>query len=890
MLPPATNAESLVPYLRKCGYSDAQLARPFKVGDATVEVAAFAGKPFDNWSACVAAVDLVGDSRTSASRAQHLGAASVFVCSPQGVDWYGLGAKGPTTPRNINWADVPGLFREHKKELAPSTIYDAKLRRPGAKPAQMWFFDAGLMPAVEKSRGETLLRLVENAIGGLHSELGAKLDKRQAQEDVYRTVFWQLAAKVLHDKGVPNFKQIDLNDVDQVFDRIGKHHGVTDRFPPFGKEGRPAINAMAANIAACGSLRDVSSEAIAFVYENALLDKAAGKGKPKTAGEPYDIRKELGIHSTPSVLIHHMLSQMWGMVQEIDPDDRVVFEPACGHAPFLTGAMRWLRSWDDKGRSVTDHDYMRKHVRGVEADAFAIELAKLALTLADEPHGNSWAIQAGDMFARGVLAKEAKKARILLSNPPYEAFTAEEKRRYAKQDEPVTANTKAVEMLKRTLPHLTAGGVFGVVMPVGVLHDKESKTVREDLLRNFDLSEISVFADNLFEHGDHEVAVLMGRRKKPKSSAVSLMYRRVREGGMAAFKERLAFSWEREVLQSRFAASDDASFVVPELDDVWMYLGSGPTLDDYATMAKGLDFKGKTLPPGCWTIRDASASTGELGFTNVDPDLQIYGLPTFKKLNLSPQAVRGYDSGRPTGKPQVLLNYGPVARKPWKLKATLDEKGHALTSRFSAIRPKNDGPSALYLWAVLNSPVANAFAYDKLGKRDILVGTMRTLPVPPRSPNHERDIEKAARRYRELATAKSLAGSGAEGLFNAGSKPGVAAPDAASVRIALLEMDAAVLKAYDLPPHLERRLLTLFNGVERKGVGLDGQDGRSTFTGYDAPNRSDSAADAGKAERYERVASLLKSWASESPAFDRRVFPKISAMDEGERPAKSSER
>ncbi|MBX9926230.1 MAG: SAM-dependent methyltransferase [Hyphomicrobiaceae bacterium] len=860
------------------------------MGDATIEVAAFAGRPFDNWSACLAVVDLNGDSKRSASKAQHLGAASVFVCGPQGVDWYGLGAKGPTTPRNIKWADVPGLFREHKKALAPSTIYDAKLRRPGAKPAQMWFFDAGLMPAVEKNRGDTLLRLVENAIGGLHSELGAKLDKRQAQEDVYRTVFWQLAAKVLYDKGVPNFKQIDLTDVDQVFDRIGKHHGVTDRFPPFGKEGRPAINAMARTIAECGSLRDVSSEAIAYVYENALLDKAAGKGKPKTAGEPYDIRKELGIHSTPSVLIHHMLSQMWGMVEEIAPDDRVVFEPACGHAPFLTGAMRWLRSWDARGRSVTDHDYMRKHVRGVEADAFAIELAKLALTLADEPHGNSWAIQPGDMFAPGVLAKEAKRARILLANPPYEAFDAEQKRRYAKLGEPVTANTKAVEMLRRTLPNLTAGSVFGVVMPVGVLHDKESKTVREELLRDFELSEISVFADNLFEHGDHEVAVLMGRKKRPKGSSRALTYRRVREEGMAAFKERLSFSWEREVLTSRLLEDKEAVLWIPEFDDLWFYLASWPTLDDYAVIGQGLAHKGRGLSKGSWTIRDPAKRGDTLGFAGISSDLTIFSLPALVGVNVADEVLLHVRFGLPYGRPQVLLNYAPVARKPWRLKAILDDKGHALTSRFSAIRPREGGPSALYLWAVLNSPMANAFAYDKLGKRDILVGTMRMMPVPPRSSSHEAAIEQTAMHYRTVATAKAAAVSGTDTLFSRRGESATPVPTDADVRSALLAMDDAVLRAYGLSPVLEDRLLGLFAGVERKGVGLDGPDGRSTFLGYDAPKRTDSANDAGKAERYGRVASLLKTWANEPPAFDRRVFPKLSTTDEGERPAISSER
>jgi hypothetical protein len=838
----ATNADALVPHLKKCGYSDAQLVRPFKVGEATIDVAAFAGRPFDNWSACLAAVNLDGESKASAAKAWNLGAASVFVCGPLGVDWYGLGAKGPTIPKQFQWADVPGFFREHKAELAPRAIYDAKLRRPTAKTVQMTFFDAGLMPWVEKTRGESLLQLVESAISGLTKELGSLLTKRQAQEDVYRTVFWQLAAKVLHDKGVPNFVKIDLANVDQVFDRIGKHHGVTDRFPPFGKEGRRAIDAMASSIAACGSLRDVSSESIAYVYENALLDKAAGAGKAKTAGRPYDIRKELGIHSTPSLLIQHMFSQIWRMVEEIEPEDRVVFEPACGHAPFLTGAMRWLRSWNDKGESETDHDYMRKHMRGVEADPFAIELAKLALTLADEPHGNSWAIQPGDMFAPGVLeremtkhAKERPRVRILLSNPPYEAFTDAQRRHYAKLGEPITANTKAVEMLKRTLPHLPPGGVFGVVMPVGVLHDKESKPVREELLRDFDLSEISVFADNLFEHGDHEVAVLMGRKKKPRSPAVSLMYRRVREAGMAAFKERLAFSWEREVSQSRFANTPEQNMWLPDLVELWDYLASSPRLGQVAHVQQGRQYWQEDKLADLKLLSSRHREGFVEAALRADIPYSIYDVLQGMWIDPGRASFRTQGGGAAPNVPQVLVGYSPVSRVQWRLKAVIDDIGLAASSRWVTFRPSTDGPSRLVLWAVLNSPMANAYAFCYSGKRETLVGEWNEFPFVVHSEDQQQLIQTAAARYRAMAIAKAKAKPAPSDLFNPSTPPAGPVPTDAEVRAALLAMDAAVLRAYDLPPRLERQLLDLFAGVERKGVGLDGADGKSTFRGYYPP-------------------------------------------------------
>ena len=50
-------------------------------------------------------------------------------------------------------------------------------------------------------------------------------------------------------------------------------------------------------------------------------------------------------------------------------------------------------------------------------------------------------------------------------------------------------------------------------------------------------------------------------------------------------------------------------------------------------------------------------------------------------------------------------------------------------------------------------------------------------------------------------------------------------PTKDNIKQALLRMDAEVLRLYDLPPRLERQLLDLFDGVERKGVGCD-------FRGY----------------------------------------------------------
>ncbi len=802
-MPPAPRtASALEPYLRGCGYGKEQLATRFRFADVEVPVAAFACKPWDSWTACIAVVDANGDSKEAAAKVHPLGAPSVFACHADGVDWWAQGRSGPTMSRPIRWQEIGRAFEAHKSELSPSRIYSAKLHKSDAKASQLWFFDAGLMPAVERNRGETLVRLIEQVIGDLHVALGSRLNSRQAQEDVYRTFFWLLAAKVLHDKNVPNFIRIDLKNVDEVFERIGTHHGERGRFPPFGEAGRFAIDAAADRIATYGSLADVSSESLTYVYENALIDKTAGRRTQPGRNKSSDIRKKLGIHSTPSVLINHMLSQLWPLIEDIPQDERHVFEPACGDAPFLRVAMRWLRDWGKGGSSTKTHSYLRTHLHGLETDRFAWELARLSLTLADEPHGNSWRIDVGDMFAPNVLSREAKRARVLLANPPYEDFSPHAKKKLGQS---ITARSKVVELLNRTFPHLQPGSVFGVVVPQRVLSGDEAASFRKLLVTKFDISEISVFGDNLFSKASAETAILMGRRKKVGSKPVRAWYRTVKKADMKAFHERCSFSSERPLNQDRFKKTTSFDLRVPDLEEVWNYLNHNPTLADVATVGQGLTHLGESLPPGAWTVKPYRNGLGAAGFSEVPENLTIFRLPKPLSINLDKRVIGRPRSGTTTGIAQVLLPYHPVSGHGWRLKAVIDREGHAFKTNWTAVRPKSKSTPLEYLWAVLNSPVANAFVTCFLPKMNILTGTLERLPVPVVDTTGMQRIPPTAHRYLELVEEPerfTLRGY-----------------DEAPIGRALASIDAEVLRLYDLPPRLERQLLDFFRGAERKGVG-----------------------------------------------------------------------
>ena len=288
-------------------------------------------------------------------------------------------------------------------------------------------------------------------------DLGSKVRTPADAEGVYKSVFWLLAAKLLCEKRVQGFKSLDLTDVAEVFQVVGEHYRDARDYPPGGRAWAPAITRVASGIAGWGNLGNITSESLAYLYETALIDgpkNAAPNGKPKTHE---DVRKTLGIHSTPSVLVDHMLSQVWPLVESSALKEQRVLEPACGHGAFLTAAMGDIRNWLGMEDTPARHRYLRERLRGVEVDPFSAEIAKLSLTLADVPYGNAWHIEIADMFRPGVLRDAAKWATVVLSNPPYETFKKTGAPRYENTNEPVIAQTKAVEMLKRVVPNLAPG-------------------------------------------------------------------------------------------------------------------------------------------------------------------------------------------------------------------------------------------------------------------------------------------------------------------------------------------------------------------------------------------------------------------------------------------------
>ncbi len=110
-----------------------------------------------------------------------------------------------------------------------------------------------------------------------------------------------------------------------------------------------------------------------------------------------------------------------------------------------------------------------------------------------------------------------------------------------------------------------------------------------------------------------------------------------------------------------------------------------------------------------------------------------------------------------------------------------------------------------FLSAVLNSPLVSAFIASREGNRDIRKTTLEDCPIPSLAPS---DMATLERYVDDLTAALSEQPESKLPLWRL-----VWGGDSweERARNILLQIDALVLRAYNLPPWIERKLLEIFS-------------------------------------------------------------------------------
>ena len=177
----------------------------------------------------------------------------------------------------------------------------------------------------------------------------------------------------------------------------------------------------------------------------------------------------------------------------------------------------------------------------------------------------------------------------------------------------------------------------------------------------------------------------------------------------------------------------------------------------------------------------------------------------------------------------------------------IDEKVRATANCCMVIEPTSNDWDCAVLWAVLNSPLSNAFVFCHSMEKHSLESTIRQIRVP----NYH---EEAFDRIRQLVNTYFASDRDEDQMFR-----------------------AEVMRLYDLPPKMEKRILDLFRGSQRKGVDFK-------FDGY-YPDGFESAIPLHEylSEEYQRsTVAFADEWVrkSRSPEMDRVLRTAVEAFEE----------
>lgn len=777
----------------RLGYRGPLLRRDYHFTDwfgtaaeaSMIPAAAFGRTPEDYDSACIAVFFQNGGS--SPLRYRALGAPFAIEVQEDGVIPWLIGHEAITTQRAGNRIPADAMdsfFRSIEHKWSPSEVLRAKNIGKPVGPTEIDWVDRGLIPALEKEISTKLDRLLREALAAGEKAHRKSTGRVVETKALYRLVFRLLAAKVFHDRRVPGFVQLDANE-------DARH--VLQKVCDFYKESNNHVSDRATQDAVTAALwtklgfQNLSVDALALIAEDTLVDD--------------DLRKEHGIHSTPRGMARYVVEHL--PIGDIPEDGRIVVEPCSGHGVFLVAALKRLRDllgtgWTDQER----HRYFVRRLHGFERDAFAREVNKLCLTLADFPNPNGWSLEPADVFTSHKFATALGEARIVLCNPPFEDFKRAEKAKYGSG----IGTSKPHDVLRRVLRYSHKDACLGFVLPRPFVDGQSYRQVRRELAERFNSVDLVALPDKVFRHAEVE-AVLLLAHSPELHDRTRVHFSDVLKAQLPQFLDNGTVG-RTDIAAVSMAEAETKGFHVPVMQEIWEHLANLPKLSSIAEIHRGVEWQ----PPfgdGSKYISIKEKSGWWRGLRNVDEGFEAFSPPKPCWLNPDPK-YRLYDAwSRAWDKPKVIANAARKARGSWRLAAAPDISGLICTQRYHCLWPTN-GWGVKALAGLLNSPLVSAFIASHEGNRDVRRMTLLKCPIPSLSPNDMVVLEGLADDYMAALNEQP------EVRFELWGK-GTWQQRAQKI---LLQMDALILKSYGLPPWLERRLLDFFRG-ERRPVSFD---------------------------------------------------------------------
>ncbi len=778
--------------LRAIGYRDDLLQEDYKFADLltpsyperNIELAAFAQEPPSYRSACfgVAVLDRNGsDGAEAIQRYQALGAPQILALYPgtQEVQRWKVVARGkPELIERIDPAHLHTIFLERQAEWSPEQILRAKSIGFKRAPTQLDFFDAGLIPTIEDVAQKKLDELLRQVIALCREIYVTRHRQDPDYRALFRLIFRLVAAKLLADRGHPGGDwdnpdpQVVIEAVEAFyFRRMLSEEVLQDQTVQETAWDR---------IRTAFHFSNISVETLAYVYENTLVS-------PET-------RRKFDVHATPPEIAEYVVRNL--PFEELPQDQRRVFEPFAGHAPFLIaslGRLRMLLSPDIS--QAQRHEYFVRMLSGMEIDSFARDVALNSLSLADYPNPDGWRIVNADAFTSPDFDTYLKQAQIVLCNPPFRDFAPD-----VRQAHPtIQAANKAVEALRRVLQHPPQ--MLGFVLPRVFVNGRSYGEARQGLAAQYKEIDVVGLPDTTFQYSETEPVLVIahGVREKPSGLRTSLITRE----DYQRFIHTGNPTWQTEAPSDYLQKKTGLVFWYSPLQRILDELGYLPRLEEIAEVHRGIEYNVPLRKNRDRLISDTPKPGFALGLVNVQPGFEPYNIHSFAYLNLDPDLMRREAHLLPWDKPKVIANASRISRYGWVIVGAVDYQGLVCYQQFHGVWPKQDIPVEV-LASILNGPIANTFVSSYRTSWHNQVRTVRQIPVPQFTAAQMHSIASLVKEYRSYRE-QWLTEPYDERRFEH------------HCREILWQIDAELLAAYDLSPRFEREILDHFAGHERPG-------------------------------------------------------------------------
>ena len=785
MNPAHDTFSNLVEGLGSLGYKGALLELDYKFadwfspdgGERSVAAAAFGQTPVSYDSACIGVVLANGlRCESLVNRCRALGAPVILEVDGEEIREWSVSRKtdGHGLVDTYRSNRLSEMLAARASEWRPQQLLRLKNIGSYQWNQQLGLF-TGLLPELEERIQGKLDPLLRETLSQVRLAYVSSHGREPNASQIFKLLFWTLTAKVFYDRQVRSFSKLS-GDADQLLTAVARHYG--EEVPRLLT--REAREIAADRIWREFDFRNLSVEVLAHIWANTLVDD--------------ETKRKLSIHRTSRSIVRYMVERI--PFDHSGDDKRIILELCSGSGVFLIGAMNALRQNLYGASAVERHQYFVQHLAGIEADPFAVEISKFALTLADFPNPNGWHIEMGDVLHDRLSSRLLQQAGVVLCNPPYSDFEPPERDKYSTE-----FVQRPAAILSQALRRMHPQGVLGFVMPRTFVDGRGGySAVREQLARRFATIEITLLPDRAFE-ADSEIALVIATDPIPHH-ACRIVNRKVNDN---------AHAWsqfeEMHEVSSDYAAElsvEDAkvSLVVPELPEVWNFLLTYPKLEEVAELHRGIEWKlplterGKETGNRSRLIKPEPAEHFRPGIAP-QTNFFIFEQPPYAYLAFDPKLQRTNAWKQAWDKPKTILNKAARSRGNWRIAAFPDSVGLACYQTYIGVWPKTGLFDEFLLAAILNSPVANAFVATREGKTDVTKETLMQIPVPIFTEVQRIELRRLVKEYQKVTSELPLAGMKGD-------------PEALLKRI-----DATVLSGYRMPPRVERQLLDFFADQER---------------------------------------------------------------------------